>query len=76
VLKSSKLHDTLNQGPKEVYGVIGMDKADLYQKYVQAVPFYRQEKDWLRLGFDLSHSTIANWVIRSCEDWLKPWLTE
>ena len=44
----------------------------MYQKYVQAVPLYRQEKDWLRLGFDLSRSTMANWVIRSCEDWLEP----
>lgn len=44
----------------------------MYQKYVQAVPLYRQEKDWLRLGFDLSRSAMANWVIRSCEDWLEP----
>ena len=41
----------------------------IYQKYVNAMPLYRQEKDWERLGFDLSRTTMANWVIRCSEDY-------
>ena len=39
----------------------------IYQKYVNAVPLYRQEKDWERLGYALSRTTMANWVIRCSE---------
>ena len=41
----------------------------IYQKYVNAVPLYRQEKDWERLGYILSRTTMANWVIRCSEDY-------
>lgn len=41
----------------------------IYQKYVNAVPLYRQEKDWERLGYVLSRTTMANWVIRCSEDY-------
>ena len=41
----------------------------IYQKYVNAVPLYRQEKDWERLGYSLSRTTMANWVIRCSEDY-------
>ena len=41
----------------------------IYQKYVNAVPLYRQEKDWERLGYALSRTTMANWVIRCSEDY-------
>jgi transposase len=44
----------------------------MYQKYVLAVPFYRQERDFLRMGADLKRDTMSNWVIRCAEDWLKP----
>jgi len=44
----------------------------MYQKYVNAVPLYRQEKDWEDLGIDLSRATMANWIIRCCEDYLDP----
>ena len=40
----------------------------IYQKYVNAVPLYRQEKDWERLGLKLSRATLANWIIRCSED--------
>lgn len=40
----------------------------MYQKYVNAVPLYRQEKDWERLGLKLSRATLANWIIRCSED--------
>jgi len=44
----------------------------IYQKYVNAVPLYRQEKDWEDLGIDLSRATMANWIIRCYEDYLDP----
>jgi transposase len=44
----------------------------LYQKYVNAMPLYRQEKDWANQGVLLSRVTLANWVVRSSHDWLEP----
>ncbi len=44
----------------------------MYQKYVNGVPLYRQEKDWERLGIALTRATMANWVIRCSEDYLMP----
>ena len=41
----------------------------IYQKYVNAMPLYRQEKDWERLGYRLTRTTMANWVIRCSEDY-------
>ncbi|WP_298528360.1 IS66 family transposase [uncultured Ruminococcus sp.] len=41
----------------------------IYQKYVNAVPLYRQEKDLERLGYTLSRTTMANWIIRCSEDY-------
>ena len=42
------------------------------QKYVDGVPLARQEKIWLRDGFELSRATMANWMIKVAEKWLKP----
>ena len=39
----------------------------MYQKYVQAVPLYRQEKEWERMGLMLSRATMAYWV-NHCSD--------
>lgn len=44
----------------------------MYQKYVNAVPLYRQEKDWEQMGLILSRATMANWVIRCSEDYFSP----
>ena len=44
----------------------------MYQKYVNSIPLYRQEKDWEQLGISLSRATMANWVIRCSEDYLIP----
>ena len=44
----------------------------MYQKYMNGMPLYRQEHDWLQHGIALSRSTMANWVIRCTHDWLKP----
>ncbi len=44
----------------------------MYQKYVNSIPLYRQEKDWEQTGIGLSRATMANWIIRSSEDHLMP----
>lgn len=44
----------------------------MYQKYVNSIPLYRQEKDWEKVGIGLSRATMANWIIRSSEDYLLP----
>lgn len=44
----------------------------MYQKYVNCVPLYRQEKDWEQLGITLSRATMANQVIRCSENYLIP----
>ncbi len=44
----------------------------MYEKYVNSVPLYRQEKAWEQMGVALSRATMANWVIRCSEDYLKP----
>lgn len=44
----------------------------MYQKYVNSVPLYRQEKDWEQMGLSLSRATMANWVIRCSQDYLIP----
>ncbi len=44
----------------------------MYQKYVNSVPLYRQEKDWEQMGIALSRATMANWVIRSSQYHFEP----
>lgn len=44
----------------------------MYQKYMMSIPLYRQEKDFKRMGAELKRDTMANWLIRSSEYWLKP----
>lgn len=46
----------------------------MYQKYVNALPLYRQEKEWEDLGVELSRATLANWMIRCSRSWLIPLL--
>jgi len=46
----------------------------IYQKYVNAMPLYRQEQDWKNLGIELSRATMANWVIRCSEEYFDPLL--
>jgi transposase len=36
----------------------------LTAKYVDGLPFYRQEKQFTRIGVDLSRATMSNWAIR------------
>ena len=44
----------------------------MYQKYVNGMPLYRQEKDWKQIGMTLSRATMANWVIYCASHYLKP----
>jgi transposase len=41
------------------------------QKYVNAMPLYRQEQGFLMNGLHLSRQTMVNWLLRSTEDWLE-----
>ena len=43
----------------------------MYQKYVNAMPLYRQEAAWKQLGVTFSRTTMARWIIRCAEDWLE-----
>ncbi len=36
-------------------------------KYADALPLYRQEGQFLRLGLDISRGTLASWMIRAAE---------
>jgi transposase len=42
------------------------------QKYVNALPLYRQEQDLISRDIKLSRQTMANWMIRCSQDWLEP----
>ena len=44
----------------------------MYQKYVNALPLYRQAKDWGMFGVDISRVTLANWIIYTSNHWLIP----
>ena len=44
----------------------------MYQKFVNAMPLYRQEKDWSNLGLNLSRQTMSNWILIASRDWLMP----
>jgi transposase len=40
------------------------------QKYIEGLPLYRQEKQFNRMGVNLSRQTFANWMIIGAERWL------
>jgi transposase len=42
------------------------------QKFVMAVPLYRQEQEWNRYGIALTRQTMSNWLIKATFDWLEP----
>ncbi len=41
------------------------------EKFAKSIPLYRQEQEWKRMGIDISRQTMANWMIKSSESWLK-----
>ena len=44
----------------------------MHQKFVNALPLYRQENEWKTLGVNLSRATMANWIMAVSRDWLTP----
>jgi len=44
----------------------------MHQKFVNALPLYRQEKEWRTLGVNLSRATMVNWIGAASRDWLMP----
>lgn len=44
----------------------------MYQKFMNAVPFYRQEMDWLQMGAPLARETTANWCIKGAQLYFQP----
>lgn len=42
------------------------------KKYADALPLYRQEQMWKRMGVNLLRNTMANWVVQTAETYLKP----
>ena len=44
----------------------------IYEKYVNAMPLYRQEKALEAIGVHLSRTTMANWIIYAARQWFKP----
>ncbi len=41
----------------------------IYQKYANALPLYRQEKDWKQYGVSITRTTLANWIIYCAENY-------
>ena len=44
----------------------------MYEKYANAVPLYRQEKDWQQYGVPLTRAVMANWIKRCSEEYFSP----
>ena len=44
----------------------------MYEKYANAVPLYRQEKDWLQYGVPLSRAVLARWIMQCSEKYFTP----
>ena len=44
----------------------------IVKKYTDALPLYRQEQIWKRMGVELKRNIMGNWVILTAETYLKP----
>ena len=44
----------------------------IYQKFVNSIPLFRQEKDWENQGVIISRATLANWIIYVSLNWFMP----
>ncbi|MCD7823532.1 MAG: IS66 family transposase [Oscillospiraceae bacterium] len=44
----------------------------MYEKFVNDVPFYRQEMDWLQKGTPLARETTSNWCIKCALEYFQP----
>lgn len=52
--------------PKSI-GSAGLVAHVITAKYVDAVPFYRQESQFARLGVELGRATMCNWLVKAAE---------
>ena len=43
-----------------------------YEKYCNAMPLNRLEKDFHAKGVNLSSTTMANWIITAAQKWIRP----
>lgn len=44
----------------------------MYYKYMMAMPLYRQEQNFLRLGAKVSRATMSHWIITCSQTYLTP----
>ena len=44
----------------------------MYQKFCNALPYFRQEKDWKQYRASITRKTMANWVIQNSEAFFLP----
>lgn len=44
----------------------------LQQKYAMGIPLNRMETEFYSMGLVATRAQLSHWVIRCCEDWLKP----
>lgn len=44
----------------------------MYQKYINSMPLYRQEKEWKQMGVSIQRATLANWCIYCGRKYMKP----
>lgn len=44
----------------------------MYQRYVNAMPIARQEKDWCYQGVQVGRATLGNWILKSTKEHLFP----
>ena len=44
----------------------------MYEKYVNAVPLFRQSQSWENFGVIISRATLCNWIIYTSNHWLLP----
>lgn len=44
----------------------------MYQKYANGLPLYRQEKDWMQQGINITRATMGHWIITCAMEYFKP----
>ena len=60
--------------PHLLYGLASAGTVSwvMYQKFCNALPYFRQEKDWKQYGASITRATMANWVIQNSEAFFSP----
>ena len=68
IIKSQVPKALVGKGPATASSVAWT----MYQKYANAIPLYRQEKDWKQYGAQISRTTLANWIIYCSQNYFQP----